>query len=145
MCVCVCVCVRARAGTNYQSTFVGNSTFRTPAGAVSVGARTVVCRIYVCPHITIYVSSYYLLHIYITICVCDAPNVSVSSLSVGARTVVCRIYVCPHTTICVSSNYYICVLILLYMCPHTTIYVCEAPTVYVSSLSLGARTGVPQW
>jgi hypothetical protein len=47
-----------------------------------------------CPHATVYVSSYY--------CIC----------------VLILLYMCPHATVYVSSYYCICVLILLYMCPH---------------------------
>ncbi len=75
-----------------------------------------------CPHTTIYVSSYYYICVHILL------------------------YMCPHTTIYVSSYCYICVPI--YMCPDTTVvaaykrprilvyrrpllYMC--PTIYVSS------------
>ena len=61
--------------------------------------------LYVCPHTTVHVSSYY------------------------CRCVLILLYMSPHlltgpqTAIYVSSYYYICVFILLYMCPHATIYV----------------------
>ncbi len=85
--------------------------------SLSVGARIVVCRIYVCRHTTMFVSSHYLLHMYTTLYVCEGPTVCVSSLSVGARIVMCRI--------CMSSYYYMCVLILLYMCAKPLLlYVC---------------------
>ena len=50
-----------------------------------------------CPHATIYVSSYYYICVLILI----------------------LLYICPHTATYVPSYYYICVLILLYMCPPT--------------------------
>jgi serine/threonine protein kinase len=58
-----------------------------------------------CPHTTIYVSSYY--------CMCPHTIVCVLIL----------LYMCPHTIVYVSSYYYICVLtdvwsvgILIYEC-----------------------------
>jgi hypothetical protein len=100
---------------------------------------------YMCPHTTIYVSSYYYICVLILLYMCP--------------------HMCPHTTIYVSSYYYmcprttkqagpvdlptnenyICVLILLYMCPRTTKqagpvdlptnenYTCPHTTIYVSS------------
>ncbi len=55
--------------------------------------------LYMCPHVTVYVSSYY--------CIC----------------VLILLYMYPHTTVYVSSYYCICVLIVLCMCPHSTVYV----------------------
>jgi hypothetical protein len=86
---------------------------------------------HICPHTTIYVSSYYFICFLILL-----------------QCVVILLYMCPHTTMCPrttkhvsscyhattcvlmllheSSCYNICVLILLYvlvyMCPHTTIH-----------------------
>jgi hypothetical protein len=71
---------------------------------------------YMCPHTTIYVSSYY--------CICVLIRTSLSAPE-GPHS--------DQTTVYVSSYYYICVLILQYvssyycMCPHTTIYVSLCP------------------
>jgi hypothetical protein len=77
----------------------------------------VLILIYICPHNTICVSSYYYMW---------CPHTTTCGVLIV-------LYSCPHTTICVSSYYYmcphttICVLILLYvvssyyyMCPHAT-------------------------
>jgi hypothetical protein len=85
-----------------------------------LSASQVLVPLYMCPHTTMYVSSYY----YVP--------------SATARICSCRL-TGPHTTMYVSSYYCICVLILLYMCPHTTIYVssyyymCPHTTTHVSS------------
>jgi hypothetical protein len=81
----------------------------------------VLILLYMCPHTTVYVSSYYYMCPHTTICF------------------LILLCMCPHTTVYVSSYYYVCVLILLYMCPHTTIcvlillYMCPHTTIYVSS------------
>jgi hypothetical protein len=104
----------------------------------------VLVLLYVCPHTTIYLSSYYCMcpHTIILLCVSGPTDM------------------CPHTTISVSSYYYICVLILLYLCPqlhlrrrlrillyvrpHTTIcvpillYVCPHTSISVSSVAAQA-------
>jgi hypothetical protein len=66
----------------------------------------VLILLYMCPHTTIYVSSYY-------------------SYAHRGQALFKPLYI-QHICVIllhVSSYYYICVLILLYMCPHTTIYV----------------------
>ncbi len=90
----------------------------------------VLILLYVCPHPTIYVSSYY--------CTCP-PNTT----SVLILLYMCPHTKCPHTTIYVSSyhyvslHYYICVLTLLYICPHTPIYL--ASSYYCISIAHSAR------
>jgi hypothetical protein len=61
--------------------------------------RVMKATIYVCPHTTMYVSSYYYLCVLILL------------------------YMCPHTTMYVSSYYFTFPHTTLYMCPHTTMYV----------------------
>ena len=71
-----------------------------------------------CPHTTIYVSSYYYMCPHTTVCMS-----SYHYMCPYATTTICfliLLYMRPHTTIYV---FYICVLILLYMCSHTTIHV----------------------
>jgi hypothetical protein len=89
--------------------------------------HTTICvliQLYMCPHTTTFLSSYYCIGVRHT-------TINVPSYY----------YICPHPTIYVSSYYYLCVLvlahspllktlsrmllsglsaILLYMCPHTT-------------------------
>jgi hypothetical protein len=55
---------------------------------------SVLIPLYICPHTTIYLSSYYMTERQCT------------------HSVLILLYICPHTTIYVSSYYYICVLIL---------------------------------
>jgi hypothetical protein len=98
---------------------------------------------YMCPHTTIYVSSfcmcvqgfalyvssYYYMCVLIPLYMCPHTTIYVYSYY----------YICPHTTIYVSTYCYICVLIPLYMCPHTTIhmsiplYMCPSTTIHMSS------------
>jgi hypothetical protein len=72
----------------------------------------VLILLYMEPHTTIYVSSYYY--------ICGLILLYVSSYY----------YICVLILLYVSSYYYICVVILLsvsshyYMCPHTTYYMC---------------------
>ena len=67
--------------------------------------------LYVCPHTTIYMSSYYYMCVLILLYVSSCYYMCVLIL----------LYICPHTTACVSSYYYlcadntICVLMLLYL------------------------------
>ncbi len=68
---------------------------------------------YMCPHTTIYVSSYYYASVLILLYMCPHTTMCPHIL----------LYPCPHATIYVSSYYFICVLMLLYMCPHATIHV----------------------
>jgi len=72
-----------------------------------------------CPHTTIYVSSYY----YICVSRFAQTAQTPTSRRTNARG--------AHTTINVSSYYYICVLILRYMCPHNPVLI----LLYVSSYS----------
>ena len=73
------------------------------------------CPSCMCPHTTIYVSSYYCVLILLYMC----PHTTVSSYyCMCPHTTICvliLLYLCPHTTISVSSNYYICVLVLPYV------------------------------
>jgi hypothetical protein len=96
--------------------------------------------LYMCPHTTIYVSSYCYIcvlillygHTYSSIRthMCKCGNILLHIcvlilLYMCPHTTICvliQLYLCPHTTIYLSSYYYIFVLILLYICPHTTIY-----------------------
>ncbi len=57
-----------------------------------------------CPHTSVYVSSYYYVYSYYCLCVLILLSMCTTLSSLH--------YMCPHTTVCV--------LILLYMCPHTT-------------------------
>ncbi len=84
------------------------STLTFALSARQVGRYDCICvlmLLYMCPHATIYVSSYYY--------VC----------------VLILLYMCPHTIMCVSSYCYICVLILLYVCPHSAIYVLSTSSI----------------
>ena len=72
-----------------------------------------------CPHATIYVSSYYF--------VCPHTTTYVSAYY----------FMCPHTTIYVSKYYYICVLILLYVSAYY--YIC-----YICAIR-AKRLGSPMW
>ncbi len=90
-----------------------------------------------CPHTTIYVSTYYYICVLILRYVFSYYYMCPHARRVRGESR--RSYYYTHTTIYVSSYYYICVLILggsgvshddrttililLYMCPHTTIYV----------------------
>ncbi len=88
--------------------------------------------LYICPHTTTYVSSYYYICVILLTCfhtllhMCPHAAIHVSSycyvsaycLRVSANyNIYVRIllHMCPHTNICV--------LILLYMCPQTAMYV----------------------
>jgi hypothetical protein len=74
--------------------------------------RTLLCVLillidyYMCPHTTVYVSSYY----------CIGVLILYVSSCLYMRALI-LLYMCPHTTVCVSSFYYICVLMLLHACP----------------------------
>jgi hypothetical protein len=93
-------------------------------------ATCVLILLYMCPHTTIYVSSYNYMCPHATICVssydCMCPHTTVCVLNYC---------MCPDTIICVliplyvSSYYYICVLILLYVsscciCVSSYYYMC---------------------
>ena len=110
-----------------------------------------------CPHTTIYVSSYYytcvriLLCVFILLCVlilhinhsncaaltCPSParlfffTLCVSSYYDCYIYVLMLLYMCPHTPVYVSSCYYIGVVLLLYMCPYTAIHVSSSYDVCV--------------
>ncbi len=64
--------------------------------AVSTAHEDDTLEVYICPHTTVYVSSYFYTRVLILL------------------------YMCPRTSIRVSSYayYYMCVRILLYICPH---------------------------
>jgi hypothetical protein len=64
--------------------------------------------LYMCPHYTIYVSSYYYMCPHYTIYVSSYYCMCLHT----TRCVRIILYMCPNTTIYVSSYYYICVLIL---------------------------------
>ena len=83
--------------------------FRVGSRRVAISRRAYVSSYYehMCPHTTMYVSSYYYMCVLIPLLMC--PHTTMY-------------YVCLHTTI-----YYVCVFILLcttmyYVCLHTTIY-----------------------
>jgi hypothetical protein len=108
-----------------------------------------------CPHTSIYVSSYLYVSSYPYMCVIIplymCPHTSHTAC------VLIPLYICPRTSIYVSSYLYICFLIspysylmplcvfihlyvssYLYMCPHTSIYVsylymCPHTSIYVPS------------
>jgi hypothetical protein len=82
-CICVLILLRERLGERQASYVRANNL-------LYVCPRTTMC-----PHTTIYVSSFY--------CVCPHTTIYMSSYY----------YMCPHTTTCVSSY--------CYMCPHTAI------------------------
>ena len=95
--------------------------------------------IYICPHATVYLSSYYYICVLILLCMssyyckcvlillCMNLQLYLSSSSYSymcLHTPMCPrttifvssySYTCPHTTIYVSLCYHVCVLILLYM------------------------------
>ncbi len=106
-----------------------------------------MCRLYICPHATIYVSSHYYMYVYIcpkkimqkkmpphtTIYLCAhtvCPRYRSPLICVLRLLYMCRlIHMCPHTTMHNASSYQniqdICVLILPYiMPPHTRTYMC---------------------
>jgi hypothetical protein len=62
--------------------------------------------LYMCPHTSLYVSSY--LHISVLIPLYTCPRTSICAVP-------SYLYVCPHTALCV--------LIPLYTCPHTSLCV----------------------
>ncbi len=69
----------------------------------------------VCPHTTIYVSSYYYVCVLIVLymrSVCGGAGTTEHVLELVLC--ICVLYICLHTAIYVSSFYYICVLILQY-------------------------------
>jgi multisubunit Na+/H+ antiporter MnhF subunit len=74
--------------------------------------------LYMCPHTTIYASSYYYI-------VYMRPHTTMHVCSYYYICVLILLFMCSHTTVYVSSYYYICVLIRLYMRPHTTMRVCS--------------------
>ncbi len=132
VCVCVCACVCACA---------------------DIALRAYQCS-HICPHTTLYVSSYYYISVLILLYICPHTTIHVCVLILlyilSAHVAYCSgvlivtdiyRYIYRYIPICVSSYYmlsahvalsayyYICVFILLYMCLHTTILT----TIYVSS------------
>jgi hypothetical protein len=105
--------------------------------SVTLSSVTPMCphisNLYMCPHTSIYVSSYLYICVRMPLYMCPHTSTYVSSyleplhVSSYLYSVLIPLYIpvdmCPHTSIYVSSYLYICVLILLYMCPHTSIYV----------------------
>jgi hypothetical protein len=99
------VSIRQHTSSTYDSSTCWRLRVHTCSFASSSRADTtiyvsalyyicVLILLYMCPHYTIYVSSYYCMCLHTTRCV---------------RII---LYMCPNTTIYVSSYYYICVLIL---------------------------------
>jgi hypothetical protein len=85
--------------------------------------------LYMCPHTAIYLSACYYICVLTLLYVCPLTNMYVSSyccicvlILLYYICVLIPLYICPHTTIYVSSYYYICVLILLHMCRHLCSY-----------------------
>jgi hypothetical protein len=71
----------------------------------------VLILLYMCPHTSIYVSSY----CYTRCCPAGTKQNAPLSLVHHYICVLILVYMCPHTTICVSSKYYMCVLIVVYV------------------------------
>jgi hypothetical protein len=103
-----------------------SSRASSPETSASYCYTCVLILLYMCPHTTICVSSYYYM--------CPLTCVRILLLCMSSY-----YYMCPHATIYASSHYYICVLRLLYVssycyiCPHTTKYVSSYHYTYVSS------------
>jgi hypothetical protein len=92
-----------------------------PHTTIYVSSYCYICvliLLYMCPHTAIYVSSYFYICVLILLYMCphtENLEPAFGSLQVPPTSAICLLYV--------SSYYNICVLILLYMCPHTAIYV----------------------
>jgi hypothetical protein len=77
-----------------------------------------------CPHTTIYVSSYYSTCVLILLYIC--PHTAIYVSSYYSVCVLILLYVSAYYYVCVlipqyvSASYFICVLVLPYTCPHTT-------------------------
>jgi hypothetical protein len=81
---------------------------------VSSYCTCVLILLYMCPHTTKCMSSYYYM----------CPHTAMCVSSYYYTCVLILLYTCPHTTIYMSSYYYICVHILLHTYAHATTYVC---------------------
>ena len=94
------------------------SSSRASCPETSASYYNVSSYYHMCPHTTIYVSSYYyicvrilLYGVFILLHVSSYYHICVLTL----------LYICPQTTMCPHTT--TCVLILLSMCPHTTTHV----------------------
>jgi hypothetical protein len=88
----------------------------TAVGPLFVGVFSgVLILLYMCPHTTIYVSSYHCICVLILLLRRLGPFLLVSPQVFS--------YYYTYTTIYVSSYHYKCVLVPLYMCPHATVNV----------------------
>jgi hypothetical protein len=113
------------------------SRMRTYAHVCSRMLIRIRILLYMCPHATVCVTSYYLTnsmrqdtsgsplsHYYIRVRIllymCPHATVCVSSYYLTTACATIRAEAPCRTTTCVSSYYYVCVVMLLYMCPRTT-------------------------
>ncbi len=84
----------------------------------------VLILLYMCPHTTIYVSSWRRRTLTTKITLLRLKLRVVPCMQVAHTCVLILLYMCPHNTTYVSSYYYICVLILLCMCPPDAVALC---------------------
>ena len=96
----LCMCPHTTARVNPTS-FLPNRSSASSTNRPRSQATAHSLRLYMCPHTSIYVSSY------LDICV------------------LIPLYVCPHTSIYVSPYLYICVLKLVHVSPHTSIHAAD--------------------
>jgi len=69
-----------------------------------------------CPHTTIYVTSYFYVRVLILLYLCSQyAGATRADVKVGYMCVLILLTVCPHTTTYVISYCYMCVIIPLYM------------------------------
>jgi hypothetical protein len=115
------------------STHLGTALDKIAKYKARFQVKVLYISLYMCPHTTIYLSSYY----YISVLILLYMTAKSPSTKHAFQVKVLCMYMCAHTAIYLSSYYniswwpsaiylpsycYISVLILLYICPHTAIY-----------------------